>query len=224
MAKGTRDQDLDRGLPPSTPVSWAMSRSSSGVTPETSMVTYSTPLTAISAIASWSRGKSRRPTPAASLRCRIIRGVLSPVPFVGSASTFRMSATTSNACRRSSKARILARALARALARTVARKRTNLAKASRKAVGKAKTRAKVDKEEALTARKIGITRTKKGPEATPTLIQGGTPSPLEGSLVPGRPHARRLRPKKSKGPSEDMKVVTIAKLRREPASCGWPAN
>ena len=33
-AKGTRDPDLDRGLPPSTPVSWAMSRSSSGVTPE----------------------------------------------------------------------------------------------------------------------------------------------------------------------------------------------
>ena len=43
MAKGTKDPDLDRGLPPSTPVSWAMSRSSSGVTPETSMVTCSSP-------------------------------------------------------------------------------------------------------------------------------------------------------------------------------------
>ena len=52
MAKSIRDPDLDRGLPPSTPVSWAMSRSSSGVTPETSMVTCSTPLTASSEIAS----------------------------------------------------------------------------------------------------------------------------------------------------------------------------
>ena len=50
------------------------------------------------------------------------------------------------------------------------------------------------------------------PEATPTLIQGGTPSPLEGSLVPGRPHARRLRTNKSKGPSEDMKVVTMCHM------------
>ena len=99
-----------------------------------------------------------------------------------------------------------------------------LAKARRKAVGKAKTRAKVDEEEALTASKIRITRTKTSPEATPTLIQGGTLSPLEGSLFPGQPQARRLRPNKSKGPSVDMKVVTMAKLRREPASCGWPAN
>ena len=43
MAKDTRDPDLDGGLPTSTLVSWAMSRSSSGVTPETSMVTCSTP-------------------------------------------------------------------------------------------------------------------------------------------------------------------------------------
>ena len=56
-------------------------------------------LTAISAIAWWSKGRSRRPTRAASLRCRIMTGVLSPVPFVGSASTMRMSATTSNASR-----------------------------------------------------------------------------------------------------------------------------
>ena len=95
----------------------------------------------------------------------------------------------------------------------------NSGKASRKAVGKAKTRAKVDKEEALTVSKIRITRTRTRPEATPTLIQGRTPSLLEGSLVPGKPHARRLRPNKSKGPSEDMKVVTMAKLRRERASC-----
>ena len=46
MAKGTKDPDLDKGLPPSTPVSWTMSRSSSGVTPATSMATCRTPLTA----------------------------------------------------------------------------------------------------------------------------------------------------------------------------------
>ena len=82
----------------------------------------------------------------------------------------------------------------------------------------------MDEEDALTTSKIRITKTRTSLEATPTLIHGGPPSPLEGSLVPGRPHARRLRPNKSKGPSEDMKVVTMAKLRREPASCGWPAN
>ena len=189
------------------------------MTSEASMVTCSTPLTAISAIASWSAGRNRRPTPAASLRCRIITGVLSPVPFVGSASTMRMSSTTSNACGRSSRARILARALARAVART----RTTLAQASRKAVGKAKTRAKVDEEEVLTASIIRITLTRTSPEATRTLNQVRTPSPLDGSLVLGQPHGRRLRPNKSKGPSEDMKVVTMAKLRREPASCGCPA-
>ena len=130
----------------------------------------------------------------------------------------RMSATTINACRRISRARILARALARAVART----RATLAKASREAVGKVKTRAKVDEEEALTASKLRITSTRTSPEATRTLIQGGTPSPLEGSLV--LPHARRLRPNKSKGPSEDMKVGMMAKVRREAVSCGWPAN
>ena len=44
-AKGTKDPDLDRGLPPNTPVSWKTSRSSSGVMPEMSRVTCSTPLT-----------------------------------------------------------------------------------------------------------------------------------------------------------------------------------
>ena len=52
MAKGTKDPDLDRGLPLSTPVSWTMSRSSSGVMPEMSMVTCSTPPTASSETAS----------------------------------------------------------------------------------------------------------------------------------------------------------------------------
>ena len=54
MAKGIKDPDLDRGLPPNTPtaVSWRTSRSSSGVMPETSRATCSTPLTASSATAS----------------------------------------------------------------------------------------------------------------------------------------------------------------------------
>ena len=85
---------------------------------------------------------------------------------VGSASTMTSSATTSNACQQSSRAMILARDLARALARAVARTRTTLAKASRKAVAKANTRAKVDEEEVLPASKIGITRTRTSPEAT----------------------------------------------------------
>ena len=52
MAKGTKDADLDRGLPPNTPVSWKMSRSSSAVKPEMRRVTCSTPLTASSETAS----------------------------------------------------------------------------------------------------------------------------------------------------------------------------
>ena len=81
---------------------------------------------------------------------------------------------------------------------------------------KAKTRAKVDKEQALIASQTRTKRTRTRTEATPTLIQGGTPSPLEGSLV--LPHARRLRPSESKGPSVSMKVVMTATPRREAVS------
>ena len=59
-------------------------------------------------------------------------------------------------------------------------------------------------------------------EATPTLIQGGTPSPLEGSLV--LPHAHRHRPRENRGPSGSAKVVMTATLRREAVSWGWPAS
>ena len=52
MAKGTKDSDLGSRLPPSTPVSWRMSTSSSGVTTEMSMATCSTPPTASSETAS----------------------------------------------------------------------------------------------------------------------------------------------------------------------------
>ena len=73
-----------------------------------------------------------------------------------------------------------------------------------------KTRVKVDEEEALTASLTTRTRTRT--EATPTLIQRGTPSPLEGSL--DLPLAHKRRPSKNKEPSVSMKVVMTATLRR----------
>ena len=85
-----------------------------------------------------------------------------------------------------------------------------------KDVEKDKTRTKADQKEVLTASQTRTTRTRTRTEATPTLIQGGTPSPLEGSLVP--PHARKLRPSEKKGPGVSMKVVMTATLRREPVS------
>ena len=81
---------------------------------------------------------------------------------------------------------------------------------------KGKTRVKVDQEEALTASQTRTTRTRTRMEATRTLIQGGTPSPLEGSLA--RPHAHKRRPSKDKGLSVTMKAVMTATLRREAVS------
>ena len=78
------------------------------------------------------------------------------------------------------------------------------------------TRVKVDEEEALTARQTRTTRTRTRTEATPTLIQGGTQSPLEGNLV--LPRAHRRRPRKNNGPSGSTKVVMTATLRREAVS------
>ena len=53
---------------------------------------------------------------------------------------------------------------------------------------KGKTRVKVDEEEALTASQRRTTRTQTRTEATPTLIQGGTPGknsePSEGKSGP----------------------------------------
>ena len=93
---------------------------------------------------------------------------------------------------------------------------TTPARASRKDVEKDKGRTKVDEEEALTASQTRTTRTRTKTEATPTLIQGGTPSPLEGSLV--LPHTRKVGPSENKGPSVSMKVVMTATLRTEAAS------
>ena len=124
-----------------------------------------------------------------------------------------MSAAISNAYRRSLRVKILAKAQAKVEAKA---KATTPARASRKDVVKGKTRVKVDEEEALTASQTRTTRTRTRTEATPTLIQGGTPSPLEGSLV--RPHAHKRRPSKHKGPSGSTKVVMTATLRREAVS------
>ena len=106
--------------------------------------------------------------------------------------------------------KILAKPQAKVGAKT---KATTPARASRKDVDKGKTRVKVDEEEALTTSQTRTTRTRTRTEATPTLIQGGTPSPLEGSLV--RPHTHKRRPSKHKGPRGSTKVVT---LRREAVS------
>ena len=84
--------------------------------------------------------------------------------------------------------RILAKALAKVEAKA---KATTPARASRKDVDKGKTKVKVEEEEALTAGQTRTTRTRTRTEATPTLIQGGTPSPLEGSLVLPHAHKRR---------------------------------
>ena len=81
---------------------------------------------------------------------------------------------------------------------------------------KGKTRVKVDEEEALTASQTRTTRTRTRTEETPTLIQGGTPSPLKGSLV--RPHAHKCSRSKDKGLSVSMKAVMTATLRREAVS------
>ena len=77
---------------------------------------------------------------------------------------------------------------------------------------KGKTKVKEEEEEALTASQTRTTRTQTRTEATLTLIQGGTPSPLKGTLV--STHARRRRPSEYKEPSVSMKMVMTATLRR----------
>ena len=106
--------------------------------------------------------------------------------------------------------KILAKAQAKVEAKA---KATTPASSSRKDEEKGKTRVKVDEQEALTASQTRTTRTRTRTEATPTLIQGGTPSPLEGSLV--LPHAHGRKPRKNKGQSGSTKVVMTATLRRE---------
>ena len=76
----------------------AMSKTCSGVTPETRRMAWCMPLTATGASAFWCEANSRRPTLMARPRCLTTRGVLSPVPSVVGASTTGTSATTISAC------------------------------------------------------------------------------------------------------------------------------
>ena len=79
---------------------------------------------------------------------------------------------------------------------------------------KGKTRVKVDEEEALTASQTRRPRTLTRTEATPTLIQGGTPSPREGSLVLA--HAHKRRPSENKGPSVLSKSIFAPSSKPNP--------
>ena len=170
--------------------------------PEMSRVACFMPLTANSGTVSWSRGRSRRPTPAAKPSCRTTTGEQSPVRSVVRGSTTRTRATTSNASGRSSRPRTaVARAVARATpTRTVAR-------ASPRALAKAKVaRAKAD-EEAMTASRTR-TRTWTSQEGAPTLHQGGTLCPLVGSQIRGLRPVLRRKPNKNKGISVPTKMAT----------------
>ena len=87
-------------------------------------------------------------------------------------------------------------------------------KGKSKGRGKGQDKSQGGRGEALIASQTRTTRTRTRSEATPTLIQGGTPSPPEGSLV--LRHSRRHRPSESNGPSVSMKVVMTQTPRREP--------
>ena len=86
-------------------------------------------------------------------------------------------------------------------------------KGKSKGRGRGQDQNRGGREEALTASQTRTTRTRTRTETTPTTIQGGTPSPLEGSLV--LPHARKLRTSENQGPSVGRKVVMRGTLRRE---------
>ena len=102
-----------------------------------------------------------------------------------------MSATISNAYRRSLRVKILAKAQAKVEAKA---KATTPARASRKDMDKGKTRVKVDEEEALTASQTRTTRTRRRTEATPTLIEGGNSEPSEGQSGPTTRSQPRAQP------------------------------
>ena len=186
--------------------------------PEMNRVACFMPLTVTSGTVSWSRGRSRRPTPAAKPICRTTTGAQSPVRSVGRGSTRRRSATTSNAFRRSSRARA---AVARAVARATPTRM--VASASPKAMAKAKVaRAQVDKE-ALTASRTR-TRTRTSPEETPNPHQGGTLSPLVGNQTRDLRPVPRPKPNKNKGLSVPTKMGTSQNHANVPVSCAWRGN
>ena len=186
--------------------------------PEMSRAPCLTPLTATSGNASWSRGRSKKPTSAARGTCRTTTGVQSPVRSAGRGSTKRTSATTSNAYQQSLRPRT---AVARAVARATPTR--TVAKASPRAMAKAKmAKAKVD-EDALS---LSRTRTRTGtrPEGTPILRQGGTLSPLVGNQTRALRPVPRRKPHKNKGISVPTKTGTSLTPANAPLSCAWPGN
>ena len=83
QGRGYQGHRPGQGITPKNARIMSMSKTSSGVMPEMSRVPCFTPLTATSGTASWSRGRSRRPTPAARRSCRTTTGVQSPVRSAG---------------------------------------------------------------------------------------------------------------------------------------------
>ena len=171
------------------------------------------PLTANGITASRSRERSRRRTPAARRSCRTTTGVPSPVRSAGRGSTTRISATISNAYRRSLRPRTL---VARAVAR--ATPTTTMAKASPRGMAKAKVaKVKVD-EEAATA-SLTRTTTQTRPEETRILRQVGTLSPLVGNPKRDLRPVPRRKANKNKPPSVLTKMGTSPMPASAPASC-----
>ena len=158
------------------------------------------------------------------LRCLTTTGVQSPEASVASASSTRMSATTSSACRPSSK--VIPRVAvevpeARARARKASRSLGDEAKA------KVKDKAKVEDVEAPTGRTRTRTRrgTRTGPGETPTLRQGGPIlTPLVGSETRGLQPVPRGKLNKNKGLSVRTKMGTSLTPANVPASCRWREN
>ena len=186
--------------------------------PEMSRAACLTPLTATSGTALWSRGRSRRPTLAARPSCRTTTGAQSPVRSVVRGSSTRTSTTTSNACQRSLRAR---RPVARAVARATPTR--TVAKASPRAMAKAKiAKAKVD-EEALTASRTR-TGTRTSPEGTPILRQKGTLSPLVGNQTRALQPVPRCKRNKNKGLSMPTKMGTSLTPANAPVSCARRGN
>ena len=101
MAKGTKDLDLDRGLPLKhariienvKELLWCDARDEHGHLQHAPDCEQRDCFVV--------QGKKQESNTVAKAKMRITTGVLSPVPSVGRGSTTRMSATTSSACRRS---------------------------------------------------------------------------------------------------------------------------
>ena len=161
------------------------------------------------------QGKKQETNTGGKAKLPTTTGAQSPVRSVVRRSTTRMSATTSNACRQSLRPRT---PVARAVARATPTMR--VARASPRAMAKAKVaKAKVD-EEALTASRTR-TRTQTSPEGSPILRQGGTLSPLVGNETRDLRPVPRRKPNKNKGLSMPTKMGTSLTPASAPVSCAW---